>query len=170
MKSLMKKTIAVGAMVLFGLSLSYGQAYEKGDNLLNIGVGFGGSLGMPMGISFEHGFSDKISGGIYAGYASKEENFGVASAKWTYILGAARASYHFDFNVEGLDPYLGVILGYNYAKSELTGTMAGWSADAGGLVYGGHAGARYFFSQKFGIFAEVGYGLGNLNAGLTFKL
>ena len=169
MKNLIQKTIVLGAMVLCGLSLSYGQSYVKGDNLLNLGVGFGGGFGMPIGVSFEHGFSDKISGGIYARYATTEENFGMASAKWTYIFGAVRASYHFNFNVEGLDPYLGVLLGYNYAKAETTGAM-NFAADAGGLVYGGHAGARYFFSQKFGVFAEVGYGIGNLNAGLTFKL
>lgn len=170
MKSFIKKSIAVGAMVLFGLSLSYGQSYEKGDNLLNIGVGFGGGFGMPIGISFEHGFSDKISGGAYVGYASTSENFGAASWKWTYGLAAARASYHFDFNVEGLDPYLGVILGYNYAKGEWTSGSGAFAPSAGGVVYGGHAGARYLFTPKFGIFAEVGYGLGNLNAGIAFKL
>jgi hypothetical protein len=65
-----------------------------------------------------------------------------------------------------------VILGYNYAKGEWDGGgNTAWPApSAGGVVYGGHAGARYFFSPKFGIFAEVGYGLGNANAGLAFKL
>ncbi len=171
MKSLFKKVVSAAAMMVFGLSLSYAQSYEKGDNLLNIGVGFGGGFGMPIGLSFEHGFSDKISAGAYLGYASTSEDFGVAKWKWTYGLAAARASYHFDFNVENLDPYLGVILGYNYAKGEWSsGGSGAFSPSAGGVVYGGHAGARYYLSSKFAVFAEVGYGLGNLNAGVAFKL
>src|SRR5690554_2851143 len=140
MKNLFKKTMLLSVMFLSGLALSYGQSYEKGDNLLNIGIGIGGTFGTPIGLSFEHGFSDKISGGVYVGYAGKEENMGFASWKWTHILGAARASYHFDFNVENLDPYLGVILGYNYAKGEWTTGGGNWpTPSAGGLVYGGHA-------------------------------
>ncbi|HMR17660.1 MAG TPA: hypothetical protein PKA53_00045 [Sphingobacterium sp.] len=168
----LKQILTTAVLAACVSTASMAQSYEKGDNLLNVGVGLGGSLGMPIGLSYEHGFSDKISGGAYVGYASKSENFGAWSWKWTYMLAAARASYHFDFNVDKLDPYLGVILGYNYAKGEWEGGGAGaWTgADAGGVVYGGHAGARYFLSPKFGLFAEVGYGLGNLNVGLTFKL
>ena len=157
---------------LSSYSLCLGQAYQKGDNLLNLGVGIGGTYGMPIGLSFEHGFSDKISGGVYLGYASKEENFGFAAWKWMHLLGVARASYHFNFNVENLGPYAGVILGYNYAKGEWSNGAGGnWATpSAGGVVYGGHVGARYLFSSSFGIFAELGYGLGNVNAGITFKL
>jgi hypothetical protein len=169
MKSLIKKVVAVGAMMVLGLTLSFGQSYEKGNSLLNIGVGFGGGFGMPIGLSYEYGFSDKISGGVYLGYASTSENFGVAEWKWTYGMGAARASYHFDFNVEGLDPYLGVMLGYNYAKGDWSSGSFNVNPSAGGVLYGGYAGARYLFTEKFGIFAEVGYGIGNLNAGLAFK-
>ena len=31
-------------------------------------------------------------------------------------------------------------------------------------------GARYFFTEKIGGFAELGYGFYNLNLGVTFKL
>lgn len=166
MKSLFKKTIAVGAMVLFGLSLSYGQSYEKGDNLLNIGVGLGGGIGIPIGISYEHGFSDKISGGVYVGYSG---NVGITN--WTYMLGAARASYHFDFNVDKLDPYLGAMIGYQYITidGKSLNDMLPAAMRPNLFLWGGHAGARYLLSEKFGVFAEVGYGLANLNAGVTFK-
>lgn len=148
------------------------QTYQKGDNLLNVGIGLGGGFGTPIGLSFEHGFTDKISGGAYVSYSSKKENLGGwGDYKYTYILTAARASYHFDFGVEKLDPYLGAILGYNVASAKWTGTGASpAAASAGGVIYGGHAGARYFFSEKIGAFAEVGYGVGNLNVGIAFKL
>lgn len=171
----MKKSILKLVMLgVFIMSAQFAQAqnYQKGDNLLNFGIGVGGDLGLPIGLSYEIGFSDKISGGIYAGYSSKTQNVVIADWKWTHIMGAARASYHFNFNVDKLDPYVGVMLGYNYAKGKWSnGGGAGWpEPSAGGVIYGGHAGARYMFSNKMGVFAEVGYGIGNLNAGITFKL
>lgn len=167
------KNLFLGLLVA-GLTSTAVQAqdYKKGDNLLNIGVGLGGGFGTPIGLSFEHGFSDKISGGAYVAYASRTEAFGAwGDYKYSYILTAARASYHFDFGVEKLDPYVGAILGYNIASTKWTGSGANPStASAGGVIYGGHAGARYFFSEKIGAFAEVGYGVGNLNVGIAFKL
>src|SRR5690606_25910990 len=118
---------------LAGYSYSFGQAYQKGDGLLNIGVGVGGALGTPIGLSYEKGFSDKISGGVFLGYAGKKEDFGFASYKWTYALGGLRASYHFDFNADKLDPYIGVILGYNYAKGSWDGGNGGaWATPSAG--------------------------------------
>ncbi|RZK37890.1 MAG: hypothetical protein EOO90_24055 [Pedobacter sp.] len=166
----LKKLTLILVLVGLGVSASFAQTYSKGDNLLNVGVGVGGGFGTPMGISFEHGFTDKISGGAYAAYASKTTPTGFGDFKYTYILTAARASYHFDFGVENLDPYLGVILGYNIASAKWNGTGAMPASSAGGVIYGGHAGARYFFSEKIGVFGEAGYGVGNLNIGLTFKL
>ena len=153
------------------VTIASAQNYKKGDNLLNIGAGFGGGFGTPIGLSFEHGFSDKISGGAYVSYSSKKEPLGAwGDYKYSYILAAARASYHFSFGGDKLDPYIGAILGYNVASAKWSGSgTAPASASAGGVLYGGHAGARYFFSEKIGIFAEVGYGVGNLNAGVTFK-
>jgi len=154
------------------VTIASAQNYKKGDNLLNIGAGFGGGFGTPIGLSFEHGFSDKISGGVYVAYASKTEALPyVGDYKWTYILTAARASYHFSFGGEKLDPYLGAMLGYNIASGKWasSSSIPYSGASAGGFIWGGHAGARYLFSEKIGVFAEVGYGVGNLNAGVTFK-
>lgn len=169
MKLTIKKLVAVLFLTGASISSSFAQAYQKGDNMLNVGIGLGGGFGTPIGLSFEHGFSDKISGGAYAAYASKTTPTGFGDFKYTYILTAARASYHFDFGVEKLDPYLGVILGYNIASAKWTGTGAVPASSAGGFIYGGHAGARYYLSDSIGLFAEAGYGVGNLNAGLTFK-
>ena len=64
-----------------------------------MGIGLGGGFGTPIGLSFEHGFSDKISGGAYVAYASTSQSFGIGKVNSTYILTEARASYHFDFGV-----------------------------------------------------------------------
>lgn len=166
----LKKWALVLLVVSLGITSSFAQTYSKGDKLLNVGIGLGGGFGTPIGLSYEHGFSDKISGGAYVAYASETVPMGFGDFKYTYILTAARASYHFDFGVEKLDPYLGAILGYNIASVKWSGGTLPAGTDSGsGVIYGGHAGARYLFSEKIGVFAEAGYGIGTLNVGLTFK-
>lgn len=153
-----KLVVLTAAVVALSFTNSVAQDYKKGDNLLNVGVGLGGSVGTPFGASFEHGFTDKISGGGMISYSSVD----LIGTKISYTIFGARASYHFDFGVKGLDPYAGAMLGYNVAGATAIGA-------AGGFTWGGHAGARYYFTDKIGAFAEVGYGIANLNIGAAFK-
>lgn len=177
MKTTFIKSVLSSLMVALLAMTTHAQSFEKGDKLLNVGVGLGsqflasGAKGMPpVGLSFEVGVSDKISVGAYGGYASAKLDWGFGGEwKYSYILAAARGSYHFDFNVENLDPYVGAMLGYNIASVKVNNdTPAG--ASAGGVLWGAHAGARYYFSPKVGVFGEVGYGVAWLNLGLAFKL
>ena len=168
MKLTIKKLFAFLLITGLAITSSYAQSYNKGDNLLNVGAGFGGGFGTPIGLSFEHGFTDNISAGAYVAYASTSQNYGFSKASYTYILTAARASYHFDLGVDKLDPYIGAILGYNIVSAKWTG-VAVPGANAGAVIYGGHAGARYYVSDKIALFGEVGYGVGTLNAGISFK-
>jgi len=41
---------------------------------------------------------------------------------------------------------------------------------AGGFAYGIYAGARYYFTPNIGIYGELGYSFGYINAGVAFKL
>ncbi len=158
------------AIVTIGVTSVSAQEFKKGDNLLNLGIGLGGGFGTPIGASFEHGFTDKISAGAIATFSSTTIPYGAGGDfKYTYIIAGARASYHFDFGVEKLDPYLGAMLGYNVATVTNPSGYAGPPVTAGGIAYGGHVGARYYFSSKIGAFAEAGYGVANLTAGLAFK-
>ncbi|MEJ2904269.1 outer membrane beta-barrel protein [Pedobacter panaciterrae] len=171
MKITRKLTLAI-ALTVLGASSASAQTYKKGDKLVNAGLGIGGGFGIPIGVSYEHGFTDRISGGGYLGYAGKNESFG-DSGKWkyTYVLAAARVSYHFRIKDEKFDPYLGAILGYNIASVKWQGEEAApASASAGEVIFGGHLGARYWLAEKIGIFGELGYGVGLLNLGVAFKL
>ncbi|WP_017256992.1 outer membrane beta-barrel protein [Pedobacter arcticus] len=152
--------LAMFAIATLGLTSASAQVYQKGDNLLNVGIGLGGGFGTPIGASFEHGFTDKISGGVMATYSSQD----IGGYKLKYIIAGVRASYHFDFGVEKLDPYLGAMLGYNKVSYD-----SGYTGSASGVAYSGHAGARYYFTEKIGGFAEVGYGVANLTIGAAFK-
>jgi hypothetical protein len=171
MKSTIKQLAVLLVVMAVTATASFAQtSYAKGDNLLNVGLGFGGGFGLPIGVSFEHGVSDKISVGAYGAYASKSESLGFyGDYKYSYLLLAARGSYHFDFNVDKLDPYVGLILGYNVASVKVP--ASGIPASSGSAaIFGGHAGARYYLSEKLAVFGEVGYGIGTLNVGVAFKL
>jgi hypothetical protein len=39
----------------------------------------------------------------------------------------------------------------------------------GGFYFGGFIGARYRFTDHFGVFLELGYGLSEANLGLNYK-
>lgn len=174
MKTTIKHVSLFALVMVLGTSLSFGQAYEQGDKLLNLGVGVGsqfmaaGAKGTPpVGLSLEFGMSDKISVGAYAGYAGAKVETMVGDWKYNYIIVGGRGSYHFDFGVENLDPYAGAILGYNIASVSSDSNLP--TASAGGFIWGAHAGARYFFSPRFGAFGEVGYGIAWLNVGVALK-
>lgn len=184
----MKKIILTIAVGLFGMS-SYAQSYNEGDKLLNIGVGLGSTFTTgkstlpPMSVSFEHGFTDKISAGGLLGYVGSKEEYALlgttSTSKYTYITIAARGSYHF-YTTDNIDVYGGALLGYNIGKSKVeslgTGGIYGGSpgvaaatTNVGGAAWGVYAGARYYFSDQFGAYAELGYGLSILNIGATIK-
>ncbi|CDS93047.1 conserved exported hypothetical protein [Sphingobacterium sp. PM2-P1-29] len=167
------KTIGAAMMVLLlGSTHSFAQSFKKGDGLINVGVGLGGGLGIPVGVSYEHAVSDRISAGGYLAYAREKENWnGYGEWKYSYILAAARGSYHFRVSSERFDPYAGAMLGYNVASVKWDGEGSEpVSASAGGMMWGLHVGARYWASEKVGAFAEVGYGAAILNIGVAFRL
>ena len=129
----------------------------KGKNFVNAGIGLGtygfaGTGGLPVTASFEHGFTDKISAGLYGGIIQRKyvDNF-----KYKYSVFGVRGSYHFNevLNVSNpkLDVYGGLSLYYRgYSlKYDLSG-------DGGG-------------TEKVGGYAELGYGISPLQLGVSLK-
>lgn len=166
--------------------LSTDSMAQAGNNL-NIGIGLGSTFiasGLdaslpPISIGYEHAFGEKISAGAFLGYAGASYEAPAIGGTWkwkyNYILVGARGAYHFNFKVPKLDPYAGLMLGYNVASvstekpSGYTGPeIAG--AKAGGAVIGGYAGARYMLGNKIGAFAELGYGIAYLTLGVSIKM
>lgn len=187
MKTSFLKTTLVAALFATTSLTSTAQVYEEGSKILNVGFGLGSTITgsgfkstiPPIGASFEYGIKEKISVGGYVGYAGasyEQATFG-GTWKWnySYIIVGARGSYHFDFlDTDKFDPYVGVMLGYNAASVKVE-KPAGYTgpditaASAGGIIYGGHAGIRYLFTEKIGAFAELGYGIAFLQLGVTAK-
>lgn len=169
-KLFMLSLIAIG-IVAFSSETSKAQKYEQGATVAHLGVGLGGGFGLPISVSADYGWKEKISLGGIVGFASRSENLVTFDANYTYIFVAARGAYHFDLGVDKLDPYAGVLLGYNVASVSLDPDPGPPfnNISAGGAVYGGFLGARYGLTDKIGAFGELGYGMGSITLGLSYK-
>lgn len=156
--------------------------FKKNQVAINIGIGYGlaGIYGTadfpPISLGIQYGIENKISIGGIVGYSQSTYDYGYATGyKWTYryVFVGARGEYHFLESAKNLDGYAGLTLGYSIvnAKTPTTSTgFSGYSAGASYFLWGAHAGIKYYFSPKFGIFAEAGYGTGYFTGGITFNL
>ena len=188
----MKKLLA-SVVIVFISHTSFSQkseVFEKGTNVINVGFGLGdvywgtgySNSGFPISFnaSYEHGVTEKL--GI--GYIGVGGELSYSSAtyksgpyKWTNagVLIAGRASYHFALDGaigEKLDPYAGVLLGYVITSSS-NNAPSGYNysySKASAIGTGAFAGAHYYFTPNFGVYAELGFNITSvLNTGLTFK-
>lgn len=149
----------------------------KGRNFVNLGVGIGtfgftGTGGMPIVASVEHGFTDKISAGVYLGLIKRK--FG-SDLTYSYKVFGAKAAYHFNeaLNISNprLDTYGGAALyyrAYSLKYKDQSDPEDKMKSSGGDLTAGVYAGGRYFFAQNVGAFAEIGYGISPLQLGITF--
>ncbi|MFS4448383.1 hypothetical protein [Maribacter sp. 2307UL18-2] len=175
----MKKNILyLTFLVLFSTTVS-AQEFVKGTNVINAGIGLGGTFGsyattsqsLGLSASFERGIWEipgpgVISLGGFLGYKSYEYDFFGGSDRWTYTIVGVRGAYHFNgLNVEKLDVYGGVMLSYNILSFSGTSGDFGSRPSATGFV-----GGRWFFSDSFAAFAEAGYGVAYLTLGVSFRL
>lgn len=175
MKNLVYSLGATLCLVLSGIHASAQYAQGQGD--INLGIGFVSNYGLPISVSYDYGITDNISiGGIFS-YASTSEDLGFGgmaySWKYTYMIVGARGMYHFEL-MDNMDTYAGLLLGYNIASAEFDGDPAleaiVGNPSIGGVAWGLTAGTRYHFTEKFGAFAELGYGVSVINLGLTYKI
>jgi len=102
--------------------------------------------------------------------------------RYSYTQLGARGSWHWNdwHGNDRLDLYAGVMLGYNVVSSKNKSTYTvngvtsdyggGWSSGTSGLIASPFAGCRYLFTEKFGVYGEIGYGIAYLNAGVTLVL
>jgi len=162
----------------------YSPSFNAGSLAVQGGIGLGYSMPgtvnvPPVGAAVDYAVRAgdlPFSFGAYVGYASSKETFSYFGYDWSYeysyVIIAGRAAYHVDFGVKNLDTYAGLLLGYAIANASVSGTaFPGQSAaTAGGIALGGYLGARYFFTPRFGAFAELGYSVGYLSLGVAYKI
>ncbi|MEN2401974.1 DUF6646 family protein [Flavobacterium sp. MC2016-06] len=169
----MKKVITLLFLASFGLINAQKAFTGKGDTKVNVGANIqDGGSGIQGSIDF--GLGENFSFGFVANYLLGVDNFtgfyhGNANA---YNDSKADFGDRFDakarinanlssvIGVEQLDVYPGLSLGLHN--------------------FGGHVGGRYFFTEGFGVFTELGFPIAkygnnndpffNLNNQVTFSL
>ena len=176
----MKKvfTVLCFSMLVFAAQNVSAQAeIDKGNVLLNGGLGFGYYYagGVPIIFSADFAINDAITVGPYLGFTSWRRNYFGYRWSYTFIDFGARGAYHFskhlNMNTDALDLYGGVMLGYRVASYKYNGPGGSDVNDYPSSLTGGiFAGARYYFTDNFGAFGEIGYGVAPLMVGVTFKL
>ena len=184
MKSVFFRKMAIIAIAVVTMSVAaHAQtpAFTKGDNAINVGIGFGGTLYSGYGFlwssvtrmpaitaSYEHG----IIGHVWDDNSSIGVGglIGHSSVKWkdldwrinTTLIGA-RGSLHYTF-VDKLDTYAGLMLGYKIISDN-----TGHYDYNNSFVSDTYLGARYYFTDNFAVYGEIGWYVSLLNLGISFK-
>ncbi|MEN8119700.1 MAG: hypothetical protein ABFS35_05115 [Bacteroidota bacterium] len=185
----MKKVLVIFIAFVVMSSYAKAQVMTKGDNALNFGIGVpalgaGVKMSMPAIVAaFDHGFSDKlgigyITGGAQLAFSGGGNTIWGVDYSYTYLTVGPRAAYHFDFYemtggksaFEKLDIYAGVLLGFTIATSKYDdGFTTPTSSTNVSFTEDVFIGIRYSFSGSLGVYAETGYNVSFLNAGLTLR-
>lgn len=137
----------------------YGGGIKNGDNIVHIGAApyLSGVFGLHVNGTYEKAVHiNNMLPFTFGGTAG----FTFASGISVVNIDAL-AKYHFNFGIEPLDVYAGVVLG---AK----GVFLKGFGSAFGFDWGGIAGATWFFTDNMGVTLETGYPYW-LNAKFTLK-
>ena len=150
-----------------------------------------GGIG-PIHLKYEYAIGDKVGLGVSLRYLNSRIEYPVVGPNYdadnnpaagdsTYIytqtfssIGAmVRANYHFSTGRQ-LDPYVGIGLGYGNTSFKLDrgGDVNGLAATISSpipLAMEATIGARYYFSESIGVYAEVGFSQSIVNGGIAIK-
>lgn len=168
----------VSAFLVFSFAAQ--AQFNKGDNLLNLGVGINSyySGGFPLTGSFEVGISDEVSIGAGFDYLSHRYAYPGGNWNFTAMYFGGRGSFHLtellELGVKEMDLYAGLGLGFrvfDWRDSYSFGTVGFGNQYGNGIYLGVYAGIRYYISEKVGFFGEFGVGgSSNAKVGVAFRL
>lgn len=155
-------------------------AFNRKDMVLSAGLGlgmygvYGSSTFPPIFVAFETGVAEKITVGGIVAYSGSSDDFGLGKWKFTYIVISGRGAYHFLEKNKDFDAYAGLGLGYSIVSSSVDyvnpANKGFFSAGGSYFFFDIFGGGRYYFSPKWAAMAEVGYGVGFLRIGISYKL
>ncbi len=173
---MIKKLFLSVIVVLFTSSIFAQGNFNKGDKALNIGIGIGDAYGYGFSVipafngSFEAGIVDIPNVGVIGvgGFVGTKIN-PQTNVVYVHSVVSGRAAFHFQFFDTGdFDLYAGLGTGLEFWNANFDYDPYDYSGS--GLFWEEFAGARWMKNDKFGFFAEVGYGVSFLKAGITLKL
>ena len=172
----MKKVLLALATALFGLfslSANAQNVLDRGSNVVNVGVGLNSvssSNYFTVLGSWDYGILGNLWDDRSALSVGAQVSFSTGEYLSAFSIGpTVGLHYHF---IPKLDTYLRLMLGYTgwtYKDSELNEIVNAANVNKGGFGWNLALGTRYFFTQNFGAFVEVGYGISVANIGVAFK-
>lgn len=195
MKNLLFASLSLFLLVAISTT-SFAQAgsdigFKKGDIEVSAAVGLMNTFVdknttaplPPLSLNVSYRLKETLSIGTYMGYSRTVYNGGtindnddpvVPELTNNYFQLGLRFGGHF---TQGrVDFYGGAMVGYNFSINEsdnletggrLEGIVVDDYADI--VIFSGHIGAKYLFSEHLGIFGEVGYGVSLINVGVTTR-
>ena len=156
----------------FSIQSLYAQSFQEEDLVINAGIGLGttfstfnANFGLPIGAGIEYGITTLESGSIGFG---GDVGF-VSGSGITMTTFGIRGSYYFtellELDEPNLDTYAG--LGIYYRNFSYENTTIDWGSGAYAAF---HVGARYYFSESVGAYAEIGNNWGWFNLGVVLDI
>jgi hypothetical protein len=193
MKKIMKLIFmaVVVAVITSTLSTANAQAFKTGDKVANLGAGFGwygygyGATSLPaLSLSIEKGIKDienigPLSIGGIIGF--KHASYAWSTAydySWNDFILAARGALHYDLlKKEKIDTYGGVAVGlrmqsysyYTWVPPYGINDYKKTAKTSAHPLIAIYIGGRYYFTDKLAAFGELGYGLGYVTLGVSYK-
>lgn len=164
-------------------------AFEKGDNTIGIGLGFGveynyygNVVSLPSFVAtFDHGMIGNVGpgtigiGGIVGLKMAHYDYNNGYKARWTNTIIGARGTYHLTILKEKnnkFDPYAGVMVGFrilSYSDTYYDYTNNRYDASRVYPATGLFVGAKYNFTPSFGAWSELGYDVAFFKLGVNFN-
>ncbi len=183
----MKRSIITLTVVFIFLSLTSAQkpSFSMGEKVFNIGMGIGTNLYSgtyynpvlpPICASLEVAVKDHIlergvlGVGVFGSFSTYRFKFLNNGWKTSDVIIGARGNFHYTL-IDKFDTYSGLMLGYGIINYEFFGnfTEEDYTGGSNGLRWSWFLGARYYFREDLAFFAELGYGISYLNAGIAFR-
>ena len=186
--------IAIVAISLTSIQAQFTKI-KKGDIDVAAGIGLvptfaadrGNTIIPPASVRVDYRVSKQFSLGAYAAFSSTESNIitqpngSVERFETDYTIVGLRAAAHGNPR-DNWDVYGGFLIGYNMPSvNHIIITPASdvkspedqpsFTRPAKNqMTYSGFVGATYYIKKNIGVFAELGYGISLLNAGVQIKL
>ena len=162
--------------------LSYPPPVEGGDLMIDAGLGYvvtgwsDGKFGIPpifvIG-EFALPVGVPISVGAIVSFFQWKYDYTLLGSKYgyteTFIVPAFRANWHWGFDVNWLDFYTGLSLGYAISSVKYRGGSAATGAAGGYFFWAGQVGAHFYFTKSIGAMVEFGYPF-LIKGGVALKL
>ncbi len=182
-----KRALIPVFLIYFLFSSEVFPQFDTGRNYAgpSIGLSFLGSA-FQLGINYEYAMSFSnigidTPGKLGVGGLFRYWSYSLAYYKgeWSYtdFLLGAEGNYHFKLKNRKIDPWLGLVLAFDFGKVSWTGKEKRpyyiTEPSHGGFWLGLHAGGRYWISPNFAVSARIGFGTlsyGALEVGVDFKV